>query len=379
MVAACALCPGSFAARLCHHSDSCQCHHPDVRLLYWRPAVRLGATNSQRDWDVQRAGVQLLPLLQDVRALRQHRGRVAVRGGELRRRCRKSAERDLPLRAARLDLPAGGEPERRTSADSCRVPQVAPENVDWCEPENDCADRAVRPDQADQLGTKPLGLPSGAGVLGKVGENSAGRLRRGLVLHDQCKLLRPQRVISRDKQPVGEPDWYLRRSPELRLEDAHLGIAGRQSLVRRNHQLERQGVSVNPATRLAHWFHGIAQAGQAPEYQTQLQRWYLHSCWRELPERLSRVAVVVDWQTKIITSALEPLRVSFCHPESSERSAFLFVLLSEVAAASESKLRRARGVRAERRNPERASASRRSHERPLYLHEPPTTTPDARH
>ena len=49
------------------------------------------------------------------------------------------------------------------------------------------------------------------------------------------------------KRPVGEPDWRLRRSPELRLEDAHLGIAGRQLLVRRDLQLERRRHIRQPA------------------------------------------------------------------------------------------------------------------------------------
>src|SRR5664279_5928315 len=144
-----------------------------------------------------------------------------------------------------------------------------------------------------------MGLQARTGILGTVGQDRAGCLRRYLVLYDQSELLRPQQFLSRDGGAVAEAHRYVRRSPELRLEVEDLGIAGRQFLVRRSHQPERRCQPGIPANRLAHWRHRFGQIGQEPIYKSQLQQWYLYSFWRRLPECIFCLAVFMDRQAEI--------------------------------------------------------------------------------
>ena len=78
-----------------------------------------------------------------------------------------------------------------------RVEAVAAEDPAGRQPQGRRAHGPVRPDQAHQPGRQPLGVQAGAGPLATLGPLGARRLRLGVALHGEPRVLLPQRVRSR--------------------------------------------------------------------------------------------------------------------------------------------------------------------------------------
>src|ERR1022692_3975892 len=77
-----AQCPRPCTTRLCHHSAAFQCDYVDVLLLRRQHQLQRRTPGKRRYGDIQRADLQLLPLLRLVWPLGQHRRLITLRSGE---------------------------------------------------------------------------------------------------------------------------------------------------------------------------------------------------------------------------------------------------------------------------------------------------------
>src|SRR5271169_1485864 len=88
-----------------------------------------------------------------------------------------------------------------------------------------------------------------------------------------------------------------------------MGLARWQFLVRWHDQFEWGRKPSHPPNQLPYRSDSLDTFEQAPESESQLQRWHVHQVWRELPECLSRVAVFLGGQTELALCSARSLPV----------------------------------------------------------------------
>src|SRR6516165_9559857 len=120
-----------------------------------------------------------------------------------------------------------------------------------------------------------------------MGQLGTGWLRRCLVLYKKPGAVRPPTSSATDARA----HRIIGRASEPRLQPRHVDITGRQFLVGRGDDAGWHTKAQHSPNQLATGSHGCIPRFQTQLDQSQLQRWYVHTLWRQLSERLFRMAI----------------------------------------------------------------------------------------
>jgi hypothetical protein len=148
-----------------------------------------------------------------------------------------------------------------------------------------------------------VGFQARVRIFRALGPLGARWLWRGLVLHNKLGGL-PHPTPG---TPNTNARRVLRRPSESRLRARHMGIAGQQFLVGWRSHSRRHTKTGDPPNQLAPRSNGCFSRFQTPVTKSQLQRRHLHSVWRQLPECLRCVAILLAGETQI-ACPIAPLR-----------------------------------------------------------------------
>src|ERR1019366_5282564 len=122
-----------------------------------------------------------------------------------------------------------------------------------------------------------------------------------VVLHHESRFLVAQHLLCRYPVAIAKPNWGPRRAPELRLQATALGLSRWQFLVRWEHKREWRAKPIHSRGELPHRRYRCGPNNQTPVSKIQLQRRHLYPLWRQLPERLGCVAILLAGQAQLGT------------------------------------------------------------------------------
>ena len=207
-----------------------------------------------------------------------------------------AGEQPLPFGSCGFGLSRLRQPEGWAGHAGTGVCEVEAEDPAWRQPEGNRSDRAVRSDEADQLGHEPVVLQTGVWLFAAVGQGGARWLRWA------CGFSRRTPISGRATSTM-RARGLNRRSPLARWKDTlsydfkprlwasldgNFWFGGKTSV---------NGVE-NPLSEQTNSRLGGTVSFPITKHQSlkfSLQQWNLHSIWRQLSKCHGRMAVFLDW------------------------------------------------------------------------------------